>query len=72
MNQRVRQVLADSVGIDQGPERSAWEKWLVDLSGYAFAAQSSSEPPTVVEEVPISYQPQAAPLIVDQPVAVLT
>ena len=40
MNQRVRQVLTDSVGIDQGPEKSDWEKWLVDLSGYAFAAQA--------------------------------
>ena len=62
MNQRVRQVLADSIGIDQGPEKLAWDKWLVDLSGYAFAASSRLEPPTVVEEVPISYQPQATPL----------
>jgi Pretoxin HINT domain len=59
------------VGIDRGPERLDWEKWLVDLSGYAFAAQSSVEPPTVVEEVPIAYQPQAVPLVVDQPQAVL-
>jgi hypothetical protein len=71
MNGRSRQVLADSVGIDRGPERLDWEKWLVDLSGYAFAAQSSVEPPTVVEEVPIAYQPQAVPLVVDQPQAVL-
>ena len=71
MNQRVRQVLTDSVGMDQGTEKAAWDKWLVDLSGYAFAAASAYEPPTVVEQVPISYQPQAAPVIVDQPIAVV-
>jgi Pretoxin HINT domain len=71
MNRRARQVLADSVGIDRGLERLDWEKWFVDLSGYAFAAQSSVEPPTVVEEVPISYEPQASPLIADQPLAVV-
>ena len=72
MNQRVRQVLTDSVGIDQGTEKAAWDKWLVDLSGYAAAASSSFEPPTVVQQVPISFQPQAAPVIVDQPMAVAT
>ena len=70
MNQRVRQVLTDSIGIDQGPEKAAWEKWLVDLSGYAYsAARSYDDQPTVVEQVPLSYQPQAQPLIVDQPIA---
>jgi hypothetical protein len=72
MNQRVRQVLTDSIGVDQGAETIAWEKWLVDLSGYAFSAQSSYEPPTVIEQVPISYQPQAAPMIVDQGLKVVT
>jgi Pretoxin HINT domain len=72
MNQRVREVLVDSLGTDQGAEKSDWEKWLVDLAGYAFADSSTSEPPTVIEQVPISYQPQAAPLIVDQAVSVVT
>jgi tetratricopeptide (TPR) repeat protein len=71
MNQQVRQVLTDSVGVDQGPSVADWQKWLVDLSGYAFSAQSSYDPPTVEEQVPIAYQPQAAPLIVDQPVAIV-
>ncbi len=71
MNQRVRLVLTDSVGIDLGMEKTAWDKWLVDLSGYAFAAASSFEPPTVVEQVPLSYQPQAAPVIVSQPIGVV-
>ena len=71
MNQRARQVLTDSIGTDQGPEKTAWDKWLVDLSGYALAASSAYEPPTVVEQVPISYEPQAVPVIVNQPTAVV-
>jgi Pretoxin HINT domain len=71
MNQRARQVLADSIGADQGPDKLAWEKWLVDLNGYAISAQSSYDPPTVEEQVPIAYQPQAAPVIVDQPTAIV-
>ncbi len=70
MNQRVRQVLTDSVGIDQGPEKSGWDKWMVDLSGYAFSASSAYDPPTVVEQVPLSYQPQAVPYFVDRPIAI--
>ena len=70
MNDQVRQVLTDSIGVDLGPEGLAWQKWLVDLSGYAFADQSSFEPPTVVEQVPIDYQPQAMPVIDGRPVAI--
>ena len=36
MNGCVRQVLAQSVGRDLGPDRAAWEKWLVDLFGYSY------------------------------------
>jgi hypothetical protein len=72
MNQQARQVLTDSIGIDQGPDKVAWDKWLVDLSGYAFVApRNYGDQPTIVEEVPISYQPQSAPYFVDQPVAVV-
>ena len=70
LNQQVRQVLTNSTGVDQGPAKVAWDRWLVDLSGYAFSAQSAYEPPTVVEQVPISYQPQATPVIVAQPLAI--
>jgi Pretoxin HINT domain len=69
-NGRVQQILADSTGVDLAPDKDVWAKWLVDLSGYAFGASSSSyEKPTIVEDVPISYQPQAVPIVVDQPVA---
>jgi Pretoxin HINT domain len=73
MNQRVRQTLTDSIGSDQGPEKAAWEKWLVDLSGYAYSApRSYDDKPTVVEVVPLPYQPQAQPLILEQPIGVVT
>jgi tetratricopeptide (TPR) repeat protein len=68
-NTQIRQVLSDSTGVDAGQDRTAWQKWLIDLFGYAAApAGSSYEKPTVVEEVPLAYQPQAAPAVIDQPV----
>ena len=65
-NQRVTQILTDATGADLGEDRTAWEKWLTDLFGYAYIASSSSstETPTVVEHVPLAYQPQPVPLVV--------
>jgi hypothetical protein len=63
-NRSVRKVLSETAGIDLGDDRMAWEKWLVDLSGYALLAQkASSDETTIVEQVPLSYQPQAAPVL---------
>ncbi|MGO9915220.1 MAG: polymorphic toxin-type HINT domain-containing protein [Isosphaeraceae bacterium] len=71
-NTQIRQVLTDSTGVDAGQDRTAWQKWLIDLFGYAAAPSgSSSETPTIVEQVPLAYQPQAAPSVVDQPVQTL-
>jgi hypothetical protein len=67
INRSVRQTLADVIGTDLGAERQAWEKWLVNLFGYASPnTEPATEPPTIVEQVPLEYQPQAAPLVVDQ------
>jgi tetratricopeptide (TPR) repeat protein len=69
INRSVRQILADVIGTDLGAERQAWESWQVNLFGYANACTTSeptSERPTFVEQVPVAYQPQAAPLVVDQ------
>jgi hypothetical protein len=67
-NGHVRQVLMDSVGLDLGQDRTAWQRWFIDLLGYAPGqSKSSSEPPTIVEDVPIAYQPQSSPTVVDQP-----
>ncbi len=76
-NRRVRQVLADAIGTDLGEKRTAWEKWVVDLFGYAYGGPSDSrynEPkPTVVEQVPLAYQPQPVPIMTSAPqVAELT
>ena len=68
-NRSVRQILAGVIGTDLGAERLAWEKWQVDLFGYANASTTSeptSERPTFVEQVPVEYQPQTAPLVVGQ------
>jgi hypothetical protein len=63
-NQRIRQVLADSTGVDVGDDRVAWEKWLVDLLGFAYAPQLVPDSqPTIVQQVPLSYQPQALPAV---------
>ncbi len=63
-NKRVRQVLSDSVGVDVGEDRVAWEKWLVDLLGFAYAPQLVADSqPTIVQQVPLSYQPQAMPVV---------
>lgn len=73
-NQRVTQILADTTGTDLGADRTAWEKWLTDIYGYAYVhgSGSSSEPPTVVEQVPIAYQPQPVPLIINVSVTQVT
>ncbi|MHB1556888.1 MAG: polymorphic toxin-type HINT domain-containing protein [Isosphaeraceae bacterium] len=63
-NRPVRQVLLQAVGIDKGDDRKAWTGWLVDLFGFALAAQQvPTNESTVIEQVPLSYQPQAAPVI---------
>jgi tetratricopeptide (TPR) repeat protein len=63
-NKRVRRVLTDSTGVDVGEDRVAWEKWLVDLLGFAYAPQMvANSQPTIVEQVPLAYQPQAVPVV---------
>ena len=70
-NRYVRQALVEAIGSDQGEERTAWEKWLTDLFGYAYSESSDSryetEKPTVVEQVPLDYQPQAVPVLTTAP-----
>ena len=72
LNRRACQVLAGAVGSDLGEARSAWARWLVDLFGYAYQAQrSTGDEPTVIEQVPLAYQPQSvSPVVVDQLVSV--
>jgi tetratricopeptide (TPR) repeat protein len=71
VNRCVRQILADAIGSDQGDGRAAWEKWMLDLFGYASGGSSSSQPeerkPTVVEQVPLAYQAQPVPIMTTPP-----
>ncbi len=64
-NRRVRQVLSECVGTDKGDDHAAWVKWIVDLFGFAYAPQkASADETTVIEQVPLNYQPQATPPVV--------
>jgi hypothetical protein len=64
-NRRVRQVLSECVGTDKGDDHDAWVKWIVDLFGFAYAPQkASTDETTVIEQVPLNYQPQATPPVV--------
>ena len=60
INDRVLPVLNDVSGLNLGPDPVAWQTWLNNLVG--FKSQQASEPPTVVENVPLEYQPAPIPL----------
>jgi Pretoxin HINT domain len=70
MNGFVREVLAAAIGTDLGPEKEAWEKWMVDLFGYSYVAPPEVEKPSYYEDVPLEYQPQPVPITVTAPVPV--
>ncbi len=61
-NDRVTQVLRAVSGRDHGVNRELWKKWYVDLKGYAYTSAPESPRPTVVQEVPLAYQPQMVPI----------
>ena len=62
VNERARQLLKSASGFDAGSKRESWEKWFVDFAGYTYSSQPEPEPPTIVQNVPIDYQP--APIVV--------
>ncbi|WP_435008481.1 polymorphic toxin-type HINT domain-containing protein [Tundrisphaera lichenicola] len=59
-NETVRSTLKDAIGQDHGDDREAWDRMWVDRLGYAFRT-STSPVPTIVENVPLGYQP--APIV---------
>lgn len=68
-NDRVLPVLKEVAGTDLGPDVEAWNRWFVDQIGMSTQAQISQETPTVIENVPIAFQPQAPnPVVVTQAV----
>lgn len=74
LNGRITSILEKITGDSQGSDPETWRKWAVDLMGYAYIPQrASEETPTVVEQVPLAYQPQATPIVgVGAPVAAQT
>ncbi|MDG3004213.1 polymorphic toxin-type HINT domain-containing protein [Paludisphaera mucosa] len=60
VNERSVVVLKAVSGLDIGCDREKWADWVVDLQGYGLPLRYESQPPpTIVEDVPIAYQPQA-------------
>jgi tetratricopeptide (TPR) repeat protein len=62
INDRVLPVLRDISGLDIGPKPVEWQKWYVNLIGYQLNQLQKSENPTVIEDVPLAYQPQPIPI----------
>jgi hypothetical protein len=69
LNRRARELLTEVCGVDYGADRQSWERWYVDLLGYAYGSPTEptrAEKPTVVEQVPLDYEAQAPPKIAYQ------
>jgi hypothetical protein len=69
LNRRARELLTEVCGVDYGANRQSWERWYVDLLGYAYGSPTEptrAEKPTVVEQVPLDYEAQAPPKIAYQ------
>jgi hypothetical protein len=62
INDRVVPVLQDIAGQNTGPDPSAWQEWFIDLVGYQVNQLQRSENPTVIENVPLAYQPPPIPI----------
>jgi Pretoxin HINT domain len=54
-------VLNTATGQALEPDRQKWTKWWVEQIGYAFITGQTADKPTIVEEVPLTYQPQFTP-----------
>jgi hypothetical protein len=60
-NDRVVGVLNAATGQSLPASRATWERWWVDILGYAQVAGQTAVNPTFVEVVPSGYQPQLTP-----------
>jgi hypothetical protein len=62
-NERVLPVLAEVSGQDFGPDREAWQKWWIDQVGFRIMPQKTADAtPTIIEDVPLAYQPFPVPI----------
>jgi hypothetical protein len=63
LNSRVVGILTQVSGQDLGQDRESWQRWLIDLFGYAQMSQRfSQDKPVQIEDVPLAYQPQPVPV----------
>jgi hypothetical protein len=66
VNERTIEILKTVSKQDLGNDRESWKLWATDLLGYALSPQKASgDKPTVIEQAPITFQPQALPLVLD-------
>lgn len=62
-NERVAAVLKAVSGQDHGVDRDQWIDWAFDVEGYGAPLKAAaSRPPTIMEQVPLTVQPQALPI----------
>jgi len=61
-NERVAPILASIAGKDLGQDAKVWKAWLIDQLGYSYKITGESTRPTIVEDVPLAYQPQPVPV----------
>jgi hypothetical protein len=62
LNDRVVPILEDISGLKIGPKPAEWRRWYINLVGYQLNQLQASETPTVIENVPLVYQPQPVPI----------
>ena len=62
LNDRVVPVLQEVSGLDLGTKKREWQNWYIDQVGYQATSVKTSEPVTMVEDVPLDYQPREVPL----------
>ena len=60
-NDQLVAILKGATGQNLPADRPAWERWWVDVLGYAQVASQTATNPTFVEVVPSGYQPQVIP-----------
>ena len=60
-NDRLVGILNSATGENLPADRTSWERWWVDMLGYAFVAGQTETNPTFVEVIPSGYEPQVSP-----------
>ena len=67
-NEPVLQALKGVTGGDLGEDGAAWNRWWSDREGYAAITSQDTTRPTIFEDVPLDYMPQAGPAIINGPI----